>query len=114
MKELKSNQSKKPTYKRFDQIPSWTDTVLHGLSYWIGHRRSYFGDYPLLEGAITAEMCNLINSKIDHSNDGYLYCEVVYRHITGVIEPDHRRVDLLIAKTEKFSRILKEGIFKIH
>lgn len=102
MKELKSNQSKKTTYKRFDQIPSWTDTVLHGLSYWIGHRRAYFGDYPLLEGAITAEMCNLINSKIDHSNDGHLYCEVMYRHITGVIEPDQRRVDLLIAKTEKF------------
>lgn len=102
MMNLKSKKSRKSTYKKFDQTPSWTDTVLHGLSYWIGHRRAYFSDYPLLEGAITAEMCNLMNSKIDHSDDGYLYCEVMYKHITGFEEPDQRRADMLIAKTEKF------------
>jgi hypothetical protein len=98
----KSKAMGKSNCKRFDQIPKWAEPVLHGLSYWIGHQRAYFSDYPLLEGAITAEMCSLVNSKIEHSIDGYLYCEVMYKHLTGFEDPDQRRADILIAKTEKF------------
>lgn len=101
MKETKSKRSRN-SYKKFDRIPSWVDPVLHGLCYWIGHQRSYFSDYPLLEGAITAELCSLLNSKINHDADGYIYCEVMYKLITGFDEPDQRRADLMIAKTEKY------------
>ncbi len=101
MKNVKSKRSRN-SYKKFDRIPSWVNPVLHGLCYWIGHQRSYFSDYPLLEGAITAELCGLLNSKIDRDADGYIYCEVMYKLITGFDEPDQRRADLMIAKTEKY------------
>lgn len=101
-KSLKINKARAKPVKRkkFDAIPNWIDPVLQGLSFWIGHQRAYFSDYPLLEGAITAEMCNLINSKINHKADGHLYCEVLYRNL--VDEIDQTRADLVIAKTEKY------------
>lgn len=40
--------------------PRWLEIALQGLAYWIGHRQSLFGSYPLTEGAMVAEACNLI------------------------------------------------------
>lgn len=35
------------------------EDALQGLVFWIGHRHSLFYDYPLTEGALIAEICNL-------------------------------------------------------
>lgn len=40
--------------------PKWLETALQGLAYWMGHRQSLFRTYPLTEGAMVAEACNLI------------------------------------------------------
>ena len=40
----------------------WLDKPLQGLAFWIGHRRSLYHSYPLSEGALVAEVCNLIQA----------------------------------------------------
>jgi len=40
--------------------PRWTQRALQGVAYWMGHRRCLYRDYPLSEGALVAEVCNLI------------------------------------------------------
>ena len=40
--------------------PKWLETALQGLAYWMGHRQSLYAKYPLTEGAMVAEACNLI------------------------------------------------------
>ncbi len=56
--------------------PSWLGLALQGLTFWIGHRRCLYKDYPLSEGAFVAELCNLIRANIP---DRYkLACEVQY------------------------------------
>ncbi len=93
--------SNKKTIK-FHPIPAWTDDVLQGISYWMGYRRSYYRDYPLLEGAVVAELCNLLASKLHPTNDGRVFCEVPIANLmqdhTSRAERDSIRYDLLIAK----------------
>ena len=40
----------------------WLENALQGLAFWIGHRHSLFNGYPLVEGALVAEACNLIQA----------------------------------------------------
>ena len=55
--------------------------ALQGVTYWIGHRRCLYRDYPLSEGALVAEVCNLIHSNLP---DQYvLLCEVQYSTFAG-------------------------------
>jgi len=42
----------------------WLEHALQGLAFWIGHRHSYFRAYPMPEGALVAESCNLIQSNL--------------------------------------------------
>lgn len=90
---------------KFLPLPSWTTDVLQGVTFWIGYRRSYYKDYPLLEGAIVAELCNLLSSKINPSSDGGVFCEVPISNLiqdhTSRAERDTIRYDLLIAKESK-------------
>lgn len=59
--------------------PSWLGLALQGLTFWIGHRRCLYKDYPLSEGAFVAELCNLIRANIP---DRYkLACEVQYSQL---------------------------------
>lgn len=99
----------------FHPIPAWTDEVLQGLAYWIGYRRSYYRHYPLLEGAITAELCNLLNGKLDHHSDGRLFCEVPYKntYLESLTrgEPDAIRIDLLIAEENAPIKDARKHIF---
>ncbi len=90
------------TTKVFQPVPEWAHDVLQGLAYWIGYRRCYYRSYPLLEGAITAELCELLSAKLDPGQHGKLFCEVPYSNLTQdhttKSEPDGMRLDLLIAK----------------
>lgn len=44
--------------------PKFLEAALQGLAFWIGHRHSLFRSYPLPEGAMVAEACNLIQANL--------------------------------------------------
>ena len=60
----------------------WLEHALQGLAFWIGHRHSLFKDYPLSEGALVAEACNLIQANLPH--DLVLMPECMYKNLVGV------------------------------
>ncbi len=56
--------------------PTWLERALQGLTYWTGHRRCLYRNYPLAEAAFVAELCNLIHANLP---DRYsLHCEEQY------------------------------------
>lgn len=64
-------------------MPPWAENVLQGIAYWIGHRRALYLHHYLTEGAIVAELANLMGAHlydVDHGRQ-YLYCEIAYRNI---------------------------------
>jgi hypothetical protein len=77
----------------------WLEHALQGLAFWIGHRHSLFRDYPLSEGALVAEACNLIQANLPH--ELVLMPECMYKNLVkagtkvqGV--GDLARVDLVL------------------
>lgn len=81
--------------------PVWIDRALQGITYWIGHRRCLYRDYPLSEGALVAEVCNLIYANLPEALQ--LLCEVQY---SAFVESNPMpemlrgriRVDLVVAE----------------
>lgn len=59
--------------------PKFLENALQGLAFWIGHRHSLFRSYPLPEGAMVAEACNLIQANMSDSLE--LKPEVQYRRL---------------------------------
>jgi hypothetical protein len=57
----------------------WLEHALQGLAFWIGHRHSLFRDYPLSEGALVAEACNLIQANLPR--ELVLMPECVYKNL---------------------------------
>lgn len=89
------------TTKRLKNWPLWAQRSLQGLTYWMGHRRCLYRHYPLSEGALVAEMCNLIHANLPDSL--MLTCEVQYEKLLpGTAQPGiltHRaRADLVILR----------------
>jgi hypothetical protein len=82
--------------------PAWATLALQGLSYWIGHRQSLYGSYPLSEGALVAELCNLISANLPHTER--LECEVMYSTLLNETSPpegvltEKSRADLVIRR----------------
>jgi hypothetical protein len=60
----------------------WLEHALQGLAFWIGHRHSLFKGYPLSEGALVAEACNLIQANLPH--DLVLMPECMYKNLVAV------------------------------
>jgi hypothetical protein len=59
--------------------PIWLERALQGLTYWTGHRRCLYRNYPLAEAAFVAELCNLIHANLP---DKYsLHCEEQYSEV---------------------------------
>lgn len=56
--------------------PKWVERALQGVAYWMGHRRCLYRDYPLTEGALVAEVCNLIYANLPENLQ--LLCEIQY------------------------------------
>ncbi len=80
--------------------PKWAERALQGVTYWMGHRRCLYRDYPLSEGALVAEVCNLIYANLPE--DMQLLCEVQYssfikRNPMPEILQRKIRVDLVVA-----------------
>lgn len=79
-------------------VPGWLEPALQGITFWIGHRRLMYRHYHLSEGAIIAELCNLIQAQLPDGRR--LDCEEPYKVIIGS-EPSSRstfsqRADLVI------------------
>ena len=77
----------------------WLEHALQGLAFWIGHRHSLFNAYPLTEGALVAEACNLIQANLPPGL--VLLPECMYRnlvpngtHLEGVT--GQSRADLVL------------------
>ncbi len=60
----------------------WLELALQGLAFWIGHRHSLFKGYPLSEGALVAEACNLIQANLPR--DLVLMPECMYKNLVDV------------------------------
>lgn len=63
-------------------VPKWLARAMQGVTYWMGLRDSYFGSYHLTEGAIVAELCNLIAAHLP--DDLKLSPEYKIEKLTGV------------------------------
>jgi hypothetical protein len=53
-------------------MPPWAENVLQGIAYWIGHRRALYLHHYLTEGAIVAELANLMGAHlydVDHGSE---------------------------------------------
>jgi hypothetical protein len=72
--------------KETPRLPYWAERALQGLVFWIGHRHALYRDYPLFEGALVAETCNLIYANFRCRE--VLHCEEQY---SGLVPPDRRR-----------------------
>jgi hypothetical protein len=84
-----------------EKRPNWATRALQGVTYWIGHRRCLYRQYPLAEGALVAELCNLIHANLHHNF--LLTCEVQYTDLLdGRPKPDiltqRARADLVISE----------------
>jgi hypothetical protein len=79
----------------------WLEHALQGLAFWIGHRQSLFRGYPLSEGALVAEACNLIQANLPTSL--VLKPEYMYRRLASSDEKNqfgNERADLVICSPE--------------
>lgn len=86
---------------KLEKQPRWAQRALQGVTYWMGHRRCLYRDYPLSEGALVAEVCNLIYANLP--KDLQLLCEVQYssfvkRDPMPEILDGKIRVDLMVAE----------------
>jgi len=98
-----------------ERLP-WLEHALQGLAFWIGHRHSLFNSYPLTEGALVAEACNLIQANIPR--DLILLPECLYRNLVRasvVIDQISRqcRADLVLC-SEEARPIGREGNISDH
>ncbi len=94
----------------------WLETALQGLAFWIGRRHSLFRDYPLSEGALVAEACNLIQANLPH--ELVLMPECMYKNLVSThtqVEGmgDTARADLVLCSTEA-RKIGREGNLSAH
>ena len=64
---------------KLERLPEWSEKALQGLAFWIGHRHSLYPNYPLAEGALVGEACNLIQANL--RADQILLCEEQYSRL---------------------------------
>jgi hypothetical protein len=93
--------------------PSWAEKALQGVTFWMGHRRCLYRDYPLAEGALVAEVCNLIYANLPKKYQ--LLCEVQYSSLVECnpmpkLLRGRIRADLVVA--EKAERTGEEPVPK--
>jgi hypothetical protein len=83
-----------------ERWPSWAEKALQGLAFWIGHRHALYHGYPLSEGALVAETCNLIYANLPQGD--VLLCEAQYSRLVPlgkwpVSLGQKSRADLVVA-----------------
>ena len=101
---------------KLPEIPKWLRDALQGLPFWIGHRHSLFSSYPLAEGALVGEACNLIQANLP--GELILLPECMYRNLVPKGAPlegvtGRARADLVLC--DKLARkIGREGNISQH
>ena len=84
-----------------NELPKHWHSTLQGLSYWIAYKRQYFSRHLLPEGAIVAELTQLLSANIETGMK--IECERMYKSF-GYKEFGQGRMDIAIGKitdTEK-------------
>lgn len=81
--------------------PPWAKNALQGITHWIGHRRCLYRNYPLSEGALVAEICNLIHANLP--DELTLLCEVQYSKLLHKYDKpaeltERARADLVVVE----------------
>ena len=99
-----------------EETPKWANRALQGITYWIGHRRMIYGQYPLGESALVAEICNIIYANLPEYLT--LRCEVQYTELLGGNPHPNEltqraRADLVVAAKVKGKREGAEPKFVI-
>ncbi len=89
-----------------DIAPYW-GPVLQGVSHWIAYKKQYFDGHLLLEGAIIAEVTQLLSSKLDNSLR--LNCEIMYKDIFEQLS-SQKRCDLVIYQKGEDYSCVKEVV----
>ena len=72
--------------------------AMQGICFWVAHRHSYYYKHQLPEGAIVAELANLIEGRMPASH--HLYCEVMIKNTLEHSFSEHfndQRADLILA-----------------
>lgn len=87
---------------KISRTDRWLEKSLQGLAFWIGHRQALYGHYPLPEGALVSEACNLIQANLP--SDLLLYPECLYKNIANFSGEKsyfgRRRADLVVCDAE--------------
>jgi hypothetical protein len=88
---------------RQGSIPAWATNAAQGLAFWIGHRQALYRHYPLSEGALIAEACNLIHANLNEGHKSL--CECRYTKLIPVNNKSHQfgsrdRADLVVVQTK--------------
>lgn len=94
----------------------WLEHALQGLAFWIGHRHSLFKDYPLSEGALVAEACNLIQANLPHGlvlMPECMYKNLVAPNVTVQGVGAQARADLVLCASEA-KGIGRDGMLAPH
>ena len=93
--------------------PSWLGRALQGLTFWTGHRRCLYKNYPLAEGAFVAELCNLIHANLPDKFSLFCeeqYSELIHRDERPTQLTERARADLVIYEKVR----LKNGDIELH
>ena len=90
---------------------------MQGLVYWIGHRHSLYHGHPLTEGALVAEVCNLLHANLGANE--ILLCEEQYSRLTANGEllenlPPLARADLVVVAGITRKRAASEETLASH
>jgi hypothetical protein len=99
---------KKKSSTKLLSLPDWVKPALQGVVFWIGHRRSFYRHHPLTEGALVAEICNLISAHL--SDNDRLTCEVQYSKLLPEIpKPKNINESELITEKARADLVVSEG-----
>jgi len=93
--------------EELEKWPTWAERALQGLAFWIGHRHALYRDYPLSEGALVAESCNLIFANL--LPDEVLLCEERYSRLVP-----HGQWPTRLGQRSRADLVVVTGIKKMH
>jgi hypothetical protein len=94
------------------EIQSTLHEAMQGICFWVAHRHSYYYKHPLPEGAIVAELANLIEGRLPTGQ--HLYCEIMMRHFLHEPFSQHfqdQRADLIITSAKTKPKEYKDHYF---
>lgn len=86
--------------------PDWAKQALQGVTFWMGHRRCFYRRHPLTEGAMIAEICNLIHANLPHGLE--LTCEVLYAKLLPE-KPTEKEKDQILTELARADLVVSAG-----